>query len=309
MNATQLVEKAAMKKVIVALSLALFIPGLGTVWGQEAPDPVAEKYSAPLNKIFDLSARFAPLHPALGKVYPVAIVENKAFHIFEPVPGEKVYRLVQTSPDTFNIPTGIRAAMPLAFWDNRIACVVTGEVFGQPDGYVFIFHEFVHCAQWDCCEQTLKEGLSLYREAMKAKDYMWELQYKFPYAGPVFVKTYSGLLKAWEGNDAAAAASLRATLRKALSPAEWEYLTWQEWKEGLARYLENRMRDVVGLSENRGGETPPFSRVTFYRGGDMLIRFLERRRPGTVDDLKTLYLAISSAREEAGTPAKSRPAR
>lgn len=36
--------------------------------------------------------------------------------------------------------------MPLAFWDNRIACVVTGEVFGEPDGYVFIYHEFIHCA-------------------------------------------------------------------------------------------------------------------------------------------------------------------
>ena len=73
--------------------------------------------------------------------------------------------------------------MPLAFWNNRIACVVTGEVFGEPDGYVFIYHEFIHCAQWDCCEQRLKEG--------------------------------------------------------------------------LARYLENRLRDVVGLSENRGGRTRP----------------------------------------------------
>jgi hypothetical protein len=93
--------------------------------------------------------------------------------------------------------------MPLAFWNNRIACVVTGEVFGEPDGYVFIYHEFIHRAQWDCCEQKLKEG--------------------------------------------------------------------------LARYLVNRLRDVVGLSENRGGENPPFTRVTFYSGGDKLIRFLERR--------------------------------
>jgi hypothetical protein len=189
--------------------------------------------------------------------------------------------------------------MPLAFWDNRIACVVTGEIFGEPDGYIFIFHEFVHCAQWDCCEQKLKEGLLIYREAMKNKDYMWELQYLFPYSNPAFIKTYSALFKAWDVNEAAAAESLRATLNKSLSVAEWEYLTWQEWKEGLARYLENRMRDVVGLPENRGGENPPFNRVTFYRGGDKLIRFLERCRPGIVNDLEELYRAIRVAPEAA----------
>jgi hypothetical protein len=274
--------------------LALIAQAWGTGWAQEAPTPIAEKYSAALKKIFDLKDRFAPLHPALEKAYPVAVVENKAFHIFEAAPGEKAYRLVLTSPDTYDIPVGIRAAMPLAFWDNRMACVVTGEVFGQPDGYVFIFHEFVHCAQWACCEQELKEGLTIFREAMKTKNYMWELGYPFPYSDPAFVKTYSALFEAWDRDDAAAAASLRTALSKALSPAEWEYLTWQEWKEGLARYLENRMRDAVGLSENKGGENPPFNRVTFYRGGDKLIRFLERQRPGTVKDLITLYRAISA---------------
>jgi hypothetical protein len=184
--------------------------------------------------------------------------------------------------------------MPLAFWENRMACVVTGEVFGQSDGYVFIFHEFVHCAQWESCERKLKDGLSIFREAMKNKDYMWELQYPFPYPSPAFVETYSTLLKAWEGNDAESAGYLRASLRQALSPAEWEYLTWQEWKEGLARHLENRTREAAGLPENKGGGTPPFGRVTFYRGGDKLIRFLERRRPGIADDLEELYRAISA---------------
>jgi hypothetical protein len=298
-----------MKKPFIILSLALFVQALGPAWGQEAKNPVAEKYSAPLKKIFDLQVRFAPLHPVLGKVYPIAVVEDKSFHIFNPVPAEKEYRLVQTTPDTFNMPTGIRAAMPLAFWDNRIACVVTGEVFGQPDGYVFIFHEFVHCAQWESCEQKLKEGLSIYREAMKSKNYMWELQHPFPYSSPVFVESYQALFKAWDGDNAAAAEFHRAALNKALSPADWDYLTWQEWKEGLARYLENRMRGVAGLAENKGGENPPFNRVTFYRGGDKLIRFLERRRPGIINDLEKLYRAISAPPGAAAAPVKLPSAR
>ena len=291
---------------LLFLLLALLVQSSNAGRGQEAKDLVADRYAAPLQKIFELQARFASLHPALGKVYPVAIVENKTFYIFEPAPDGKAYRLVHSAPDTFNIPTGIRAAMPLSFWDNRIACVVTGEVFGQPDGYVFIFHEFVHCAQWDCCEQKLKAGLSIYRRAMKDKDYMWELQYPFPYSNPVFMETYSALIKAWDTNDAAAAESLSASLKKTLSPAEWEYLTWQEWKEGLARHLENRMRAAVGLPENKGGENPPFNRVAFYRGGDALIRFLERRRPGIVNDMEKLYRAIGPPPEAAERTKSSR---
>ncbi len=62
-----------MKKALTFLSLVLFSQILGTALGQDARDPVAEKYAAPLKKIFDLSARFASLDPALEKAYPVAI--------------------------------------------------------------------------------------------------------------------------------------------------------------------------------------------------------------------------------------------
>jgi hypothetical protein len=279
----------AMKKALIVPTFALVVLAVMTGQAREAKDPVAEKYSAQLNKIFALQARFAPLNPALAEVYPVAIVENKMFYVFEPDPAEKAYRLVRTEPDTMNVPVGIRAAMPLGFWDNRIACVVTGEVFGQPDGYVFIFHEFVHCAQWETCEPKLKDRLSIFAEAMKNKDYMWELQYPFPYADPVFVEKYPALLEAWDGGDALAAGTLRAALKSALSAGEWEYLTWQEWKEGLARFVENRMRAEVGLPANTYGQAPPYSRITFYCGGEKLIRFLERRSPGASKDMEKLY--------------------
>jgi hypothetical protein len=53
-----------------------------------------------------------------------------------------------------------------------------------------------------------------------------------------------------------------------------------------------------------GGENPLFNRVTFYRGGDKFIRFLERRKPGIVNDLEKLYGAISAAPEASAAPAK-----
>ena len=78
------------------------------------------------------------------------------------------------------MPEGVRAAMPLDFWDNRIACVVTPEVFDQLKGYVTVFHEFVHCYQWETCEMRLKESLRVYQKSVEQKDFMWELQYPFP---------------------------------------------------------------------------------------------------------------------------------
>jgi hypothetical protein len=285
-----------MKKVITSTLLlaALAAPAIAQAPGQDVKTAASAKYAAPLGKIFDYQKMFAPLDPALAKVYPVAIVENKTFYVFEPVPGQKTYRLAVTAPDTYDVPVGVRAAMPLAFWEGRMACVVTPEIFSQPDGYVFIFHEFVHCAQWYGGEMRFKEGLSIFKQAMEKKDYSWELQYPFPYTDPDFVRSYRALLDAWERDDTAAAAALREQLYKSLSPQDWEYLTWQEWKEGLARNLENRMRRVAGLPENAGGTSAPYDRITFYVGGDKLIRFLERTERKAAGDLETLYRKISA---------------
>lgn len=282
-----------MKKLRILVIVALWAAAWGSAWGGPSENKIAKKYAEPLRKVFPFQERIARLHPVFEKVYPIAVVEDKTFYVFEPDPREKTYRLVRIAPDTFNIPKGIRAAMPLAFFDNRVACVVTGEIFGGTDGYIFIFHEFVHCAQWEDCEQKLKERLTVYREAMGKKDFMWELQYAFPYTDHSFVEKYSALFKAWDGDDAATVEILRAALKKDLTVEAWEYMTWQEWKEGLARYLENRIRLTAGLPENTGGEVPPFSRITFYRGGDKFIRYLQRRSPGAADDMEKLYGLIA----------------
>ncbi len=42
-------------------------------------------------------------------------------------------------------------------------------------------------------------------------------------------------------------------------------MTWQEWKGGLARYLENAIAVRLGQPANHGGLEPPFTPVTFYR--------------------------------------------
>jgi hypothetical protein len=63
-----------MKKRLRLLAPVLLVLVLSPVCGQTSRDPVAEKYSASLAKIFALQARWGPIHPALAKVYPIAIV-------------------------------------------------------------------------------------------------------------------------------------------------------------------------------------------------------------------------------------------
>ena len=51
----------------------------------------------------------------------------------------------------------------------------------------------------------------------------------------------------------------RAALRQSLSRDDREYMVWQEWKEGFARLIENRIRGRSELAENHGGAKSPLS--------------------------------------------------
>jgi len=282
-----------MKKLLVLLLVIASATVAATPQDQPAPEAVAKHYIPALNKILAYQSKVADLHAALLAPYPVAIVEGGQIFIFEPDPAGRAYRPVKSVPDTFNLPQGIRAAMPLGVWDNRMACVVSGEVFDEPKGYVMILHEFVHCYEWDTCEQALKDGMAIFREAMKKKDYMWELQFPFPYSQAEWVKVYGNWLVALEKNQEGLASDLRGKLHELLSADDWEYMTWQEWKEGLARCLENKISARLGLPLNRYGCLPPFNRVSFYYGGALLIDHLWRKDAVPAGDIEALYLVIS----------------
>jgi hypothetical protein len=246
----------------------------------------APSYAESLKEIFVLREKVRDIHPALANLHPVAVAEGGKLLIFTPDESRRAYVLSATVPEPFPIPKGIRAAFPLNALEGKPACVVTPEIFGEPDGLVFVLHEFVHCTQWVTCETRLKEGLGVYRSAVQRNDGMWEIQHPFPYGDAAFTAAYSRMLQGLRSRDGAAVSEARAALRGSLDPDDLEYMVWQEWKEGWARFLENRVRQRVGLSENRGGEKPPFSRVTFYAGGDRLIESILHGDPG-IDMEKT----------------------
>ena len=279
---------------ILIMGMALFSVKGSAVRTSPFQDRTASTYAESLREVFSLRDQIKNIHPILENLYPVAVAEGEDLLIFKPDEVRKIYGLALRTPAPMPIPEGIRAAFPLEALGNKPACVVTGEVFDSLEGYVLIFHEFVHCHQFLTCEPKLKERLLVYRRAMEKKDYMWELQHPFPYTDPAFEGTYRRLSQALDSGDKPAVRESRSVLRRILPEIDYEYMVWQEWKEGLARFLENRIRVRLGLAENNNGLEGSFSRVSFYAGGEKMIRFLATRDANVPRDIEKTFEAIYS---------------
>lgn len=246
-------------------------------------------YSNQLQKIFAVQSKIADIHPLLERVFPIALVEDGQFLIFDADPSGERFAFVKQVATPMPIPQGVRAAFPLESYGNKVVCVVTGEVFDSLDGYVTIFHEFIHCQQFETCELELKQALGIARKAQAEGDQMWEINYPFPYDAAHFVELYTVFLGAVEEDQADEVLERRRQLKRGLDADDFEYMVWQEWKEGFARLVENHIRRRLGLEENHGGREEPFERVLFYEGGARFIEFLEAREPHLTMDIEKLF--------------------
>jgi hypothetical protein len=280
-----------MKKIIFLFLLSQFF-AFPLISEPAYKDSIEMKYDTSLQKIVEMHKEIKLFYKVLEKLQPIAIAENKYFYIFD-VDENSNYKFIKISPVSFPIPKGIRAAMPIDGYDSKCVCVVTGEAFDKIGDRVIIFHEFVHCAQFNSVELKLKENLDVYKQAMDKQDYMWELNYSFPYANDEFINTYLEFLNVLDKQDSTAIKYLRKNLKNMLYKKEFEYMTWQEWKEGYARFVENSLRKYYNLGINDFGKEKPFSRITFYSGGSRFIDYLIKKEPSLVNDLELLYKYIT----------------
>lgn len=246
-----------------------------------------------VNKLIPIHQQVAGFNPALSQLYPVVIVEGERMLIYDCLDDRGRYQFIKRISAPMPIPKGLRAAFQLEELGGRIACVVTPDVFDTMEGYVTILHEFVHCYQYETCEQDLKIKLDVARQAQEVGDVMWEIEHPFPYQAEAFIRAYGGFLDAIAGAHHADILQARKALRSYLGLHDFEYMVWQEWKEGFARWVENCVQQKLDLEENRGGREPPFSRVTFYFGGATYIDFLQTREPHLVNDLGALFTRVA----------------
>jgi hypothetical protein len=281
--------------VTIRIKLTIFLLFSGIAFNQSTfcktltSEEVTLKYNSSLQKIFDAQNKIEDMHPFLKETFPIAIVEDNYFFVFDTDSSGEKYVLVKKAPTKMPLPKGVRAAFPLECYEGRVACVISSEIFESLEGYVTIFHEFMHCYQWETCELKLKKKLSIAQEAMAKNDYMWELNHPFPYRDSIFTETYSLFLKVLKENKSDDIFKYRSQLKQILSKSDFEYMVWQEWKEGFARFIENQIRRRLNLKENHYGKEKPFSRVSFYEGGAGFIDFLGKQESELLVNIEKLF--------------------
>lgn len=239
--------------------------------------------------------RVRETHPLFGKLYPLAVLRKRELYLFEPQGLE--YKLVKVVPAPSWMPENVSAAFPLQQNDWRVTAVISLPSEASLEKVVLTLHEFVHCYQWECCEEKLKNSLTVAREEMENGNYMWELNYSFPYGDPTFTELYSRFLDA----SYVEIQRVRRELREYLSLKNYEYMVWQEWKEGFARYVENLVRRKLQLEENQLGREKPFTRLTFYTGGEKLVKWLQSFNPGATSNLEELFYRMYACNSETST--------
>jgi hypothetical protein len=142
---------------------------------------------------------------------------------------------------------------------------------------------------------------------------MWMLDYPFPYDAPANGDLVAGLRRllayqvtgAGAGETEARFWTVYGELRDALAPADYRYLSFQLWQEGIARYIELRVAEAAArgagpspelralpdfvpyetlaadlrqtlLAELRGASLAEDRRVVFYAFGAALGLLLDR---------------------------------
>jgi hypothetical protein len=245
-----------------------------------------EKQLKLINKIFAIFEKINRLDKSLEHLYPIAIVEDNDFFVYDLNLSGKQYEYKMNFPLQMSLPNEILAAFPLEGYEGKMAAVVTNKAFDDMEGIVSIFHEFVHCFQYYHYERKIKETLIIAQEAEKKQDYMWELNFPFPYNNEEFIgKT----IKLNNGYDIK---RYHAEMKNILNGKEFEYMIWQEWKEGYARYIENMIREKIGIKRNSNILKPPFDRVCFYEIGSKNIEILINRKKELKNNLEKIFYEI-----------------
>ena len=141
---------------------------------------------------------------------------------------------------------------------NGVNCIVAGtpENTGKnsTDWIITLLHEHFH--QYQYTQKDYYSSVAALDLAGGDKTGMWQLNYPFPYDSlPVsrqYTKYTSALSKAVSGIDSKNSKKFfnefvkeRKKLRQLLKPADYRYLSFQLWQEGIARYTEYKFLQLL----------------------------------------------------------------
>ncbi len=258
-------------------------------FAQLSSQELIAKLDSSLKVLVVLQTKVKNVCPCLNEFQPVAIPYKDSLLIFDYSPAESRYDFIKETSQPFPLPEGIQASFPLSVYDNKPTCIVNLNTFSSTAGYTTVMHEFIHCCQFNSVEPELKQTLEIYKSAMQNKEYSWEIAHPFPYDDSVFINFYDNYKQALKEDNIVKAKQFRARLKEHLGKIDFEYMLWEEWKEGLARYVENKVHDRLKIDRNNYGKDKPYDRVAFYYSGEKLIARLAETKPGLPADMKLLF--------------------
>lgn len=242
-----------------------------------------------LEKLLELHKQIKDIDISVSKLYPVTLVEDNTFFVFDLNESGEKYEYKLESPTPMQMPKGILAAFPLDFYYDKPSAIISDQAFNDLQGYIFIFHEFVHCFQWENGERDIRASLEIERKYKKKNNYMWELNHPFPYEDSYFTSRTIELYKYLKRENLGGAIDYYKQMKERLNKLDYEYMIWQEWKEGFARYIENLIRIRFSLEPNTAKSLVKFDRISFYEIGSRYIYLLIKKNPELKNNIRGLY--------------------
>jgi hypothetical protein len=233
-----------------------------------------------IKKIHKLHEKIRHLDESLKELHPIAVVDNNTFFVFDINEYEKQYKFIMEYLSPWELPEEVLAAFPLDFYQNKSTAIISASKLEDPNNYAFVFHEFVHCFVWNKCELSIRKELKIEKQQREANNMIWEMNYQFPYEDDIFINMTTEL------DDIS---SYHKEMKKYLNETDFEYMIWQEWKEGFARYVENLVREELKMEKNSNALNPPFDRVCFYEIGSRHIKALIENDKTLNDDMGKLF--------------------
>ena len=229
------------------------------------------------------------IHVSVEKLYPITVINDGYFFVFDKNEIGDKYELRRKVETSVVVSNDILTAFHLDFYDMKPSVVISKDMLVNPGNDILVLHEFVHCYQLENGSLEIRNGLSIQGQEMAKKNYNWEIDFPFPYNNEYFIDKTVELAGCFANGKYEDVIIYRNCMRTYLHKTEYEYMIWQLWKEGFARYVENLIRRELGLKLNGNVLRPPFGKVHLYEIGSKYVEMLIKKDKKLNDDIIKIF--------------------
>jgi hypothetical protein len=209
-----------------------------------------EKQMVLTDNIIKMHDNVKNIHVSLEKLYTITVINDGYFFVFDINETGNKYEFKLKAKTPMPISGDILAAFSLDFYHMKPSAVISKNILENQNNNIFIFHEFVHCFQMENGEFDIRKELLIEKQEMAKNNYSWEINFPFPYNNEYFINKTMELSGYFINNSYENVVNYHRDMKAYLREVEFEYMIWQEWKEGFARYVENLIRKELGLQLN-----------------------------------------------------------